>query len=78
MNFCVMSLGQEEKSFMITEQQLEDAAIGWFGELGWQYVNGPAIAPDSDSPARTDYRQVVLRGHLTNAVGFREGDLKHG
>lgn len=30
MNFCVMSLGQEEKSLMITEQQLEDAAIGCF------------------------------------------------
>ena len=48
----------------ITEQQLEDTAIGWFGELGWHHVNGPDMAPDGDSPARTDYRQVVLRDHL--------------
>ncbi|WP_334109278.1 type I restriction endonuclease, partial [Methylobacillus sp.] len=52
----------------ITEQQLETAAIGWFGELGWQVANGPDIAPDSDHPARTDYRQVVLREHLLAAL----------
>lgn len=52
----------------VNEQQLEDAAIGWFGELGWQYVNGPDIAPDGDSPARTDYRQTVLRERLLAAL----------
>ncbi|PBJ81793.1 DEAD/DEAH box helicase [Lysobacteraceae bacterium NML93-0399] len=52
----------------ITEQQLEDAAIAWFGELGWQYFNGLEIAPDSDSPARTDYRQTVLRERLLAAL----------
>ncbi|MEJ5207187.1 type I restriction endonuclease subunit R [Denitratimonas sp. CY0512] len=53
---------------MITEQQLEEAAIGWFGELGWSYANGPEIAPDGDNPARTDYRQVVLRERLLAAL----------
>ncbi|HRQ05808.1 MAG TPA: type I restriction endonuclease, partial [Nitrosomonas halophila] len=53
---------------MITEQQLEDAAIGWFGELGWHHASGPAIAPDGDQPARSDYRQVVLREHLLAAL----------
>lgn len=52
----------------ITEQQLEDAAIGWFGALGWQYASGPDIAPDGDSPARSDYRQVVLRERLLAAL----------
>jgi len=52
----------------ITEQQLEDAAIGWFGELGWRYVNGPDIAPDGDNPARTDYRHGVLRERLLAAL----------
>lgn len=52
----------------ITEHQLEDAAVGWFGELGWHYVNGPDIAPDGGSPARTDYRQVVLYEHLLAAL----------
>ena len=53
---------------MITEKQLEEAAIGWFGELGWSYANGPEIAPDGDNPARTDYRQVVLRERLLAAL----------
>lgn len=52
----------------ITEQQLEDAAIGWFGELGWQYANGLDIAPDGGQPARSDYRQVVPREHLLPAL----------
>lgn len=52
----------------ITEHQLETAAIAWFGDLGWHYVNGPDIAPDSDAPARTDYRQVVLRERLLAAL----------
>ncbi|MDO5290049.1 MAG: type I restriction endonuclease subunit R [Pseudomonadota bacterium] len=53
---------------MMNEQQLEDAAIAWFRELGWQYVNGPDIAPDSGSPARADYRQVVVRDKLLAAL----------
>ena len=52
----------------ITEQQLEDVAIGWFGELGWHYANGLDIAPDGEQPARTDYRQTVLREHLLAAL----------
>lgn len=54
---------------MLNEQQLEDLAIGWFRELGWGYVSGPEIAPDSGNPARVDYRQVVLRERLLGAVG---------
>ncbi len=49
---------------MITEQQLEDLCIGWFGSLGWTYTQGPDIAPDGDQPARSDYRQTVLRERL--------------
>ena len=52
----------------ITEQQLEDAAIGWFGDLGWQSINGPNIAPDGEQPACTDYRQVVLHERLLAAL----------
>jgi len=53
---------------LLNEQQLENAAIGWFGELSWQHIIGPKIAPDGDSPARTDYRQVVLREGLLAAL----------
>lgn len=53
---------------MLNEQQLENLCIEWFQSLGWAYTQGPEIAPDGDSPARTDYRQVVLRKHLLAAL----------
>ncbi|NYZ64261.1 type I restriction endonuclease subunit R [Luteimonas deserti] len=53
---------------MITEQQLEDLCIVWFGSLGWTYTQGPDIAPDGDQPARSDYRQAVLRERLLVAL----------
>ena len=53
---------------MLTEQQLEDLCLTWFADTGWQVVNGLEIAPESDHPARSDHRQVLLRGHLMNAL----------
>ena len=53
---------------MLTEQQLEDLGLTWFADTGWQVVSGLEIAPDSDRPARSDYRQVLLREHLINAL----------
>jgi len=53
---------------MITEHDLEKAAIGWFAELGWRYEAGADIAPDSVRAARRDYREVVLRDQLLAAL----------
>jgi len=52
----------------MTEHDLEQAALGWFGNLGWEVAAGAEIAPDSASPARSDYREVVLREHLLAAL----------
>ena len=53
---------------MMNEQQLEDLCIRWFQEAGWQWVHGPDIAPDSDAPERSDYRQVILHDRLLAAL----------
>ena len=53
---------------MLNEQQLEDLCLGWFQEAGWRFAHGPDIAPDSNAPERTDYRQVVLRERLLTAL----------
>jgi type I restriction enzyme R subunit len=53
---------------MLNEQQLEELCLGWFQEAGWRFVPGPAIAPDSSAPERTDYRQVILRERLMSAL----------
>jgi len=48
----------------ITEEQFENHLIGIFQELGYDYVNGYEIAPDSAQAERADYREVILAGRL--------------
>ena len=51
----------------MTEEQLEQLCLEWFREGGWEVLYGPDIAPDSATPLRSDYAQVVLDRHLRNA-----------
>ncbi|MEO8615766.1 MAG: type I restriction endonuclease [Luteolibacter sp.] len=53
---------------MITEDQLEHLAIQWFQDTGWSYVNGTIISPEGEAPEREDFRAVVLKGRLADAV----------
>ncbi|EGI76659.1 type I restriction endonuclease subunit R [Hylemonella gracilis] len=53
---------------MLNEQQLEELCLGWFQDAGWRCAHGPDLAPDSDAPERGNYRQVVLRERLLNAL----------
>ena len=53
---------------MTTENDLEQLALTWFQDSGWEYRHGPDIAPDGDTPERADYRQVLLQGHLHKAL----------
>ena len=52
----------------MTEDQLEQEVLGWLGEVGYAHIYGPDIAPDSDNPERTDYRQVLLVERLRSAI----------
>lgn len=52
----------------MNEDQLEQLAITWFQDSGWEYRYGPEIAPDGDLPERADYRQVVLVDRLREAI----------
>ncbi len=49
---------------MLNEDALEQLAIDWFGDCGWDYAFGPDIAPDGDAPERAEYQQVVLAPRL--------------
>ncbi len=53
---------------MITEDQLEQLAIQWFQDTGWNYVHGAVIAPEGVAAEREDFRAVVLKGRLAEAV----------
>lgn len=50
------------------ESVVEEAAIAWLTELGWQHVAGPVLAPDGEAPERESYRAVVLEGRLRRAL----------
>jgi type I restriction enzyme R subunit len=49
---------------VITEDQLEQLCLDWFKSIGYDYANGYDIAPDGNSPERSDYRQIILSGRL--------------
>nr|WP_217632034.1 type I restriction endonuclease subunit R [Thiohalomonas denitrificans] len=48
----------------MTEDQLERLCLSWFQSLGYDHSRGYDIAPDGDSPERSDYRQIVLFDRL--------------
>lgn len=52
----------------ISEDNLEQAALGWFGELNYQILSGYTIAPDGPAPEREDYRQVILIDRLRSRL----------
>jgi type I restriction enzyme R subunit len=53
---------------MITEDQLEQLCLDWFTSTGYGYISGYDIAPDGDSPERSDYRQIILHGRLLSCL----------
>lgn len=54
----------------LTESTVEDAALGWLTDLGYQVRHGPEIAPGERGTERRDpnYRDVVLEGRLRQAL----------
>lgn len=52
----------------MTEDQLEQEALGWLAELGYTHRFGPDIAHDGIDPQRASYRQVLLPFRLREAV----------
>jgi type I restriction enzyme R subunit len=52
----------------ITEHSIESFAIEIFKELKYDYIYAPDIAPDSQTPERDSFEQVLLLERLQNAV----------
>ena len=51
------------------ESQLEEAALEWFEELGYEVVFGPDIAPEGEYTEREDYSDIILAERLKDALG---------
>ena len=56
----------EEK---ITENAIEKSAIELLEKQGFQYIYAPDIAPDSDTPERQSFKDVLLMDRLQSAIG---------
>ena len=52
----------------MTEDQLEQEALGWLAEAGYAVHFGPDIAHDGAHPQRANYRQVLLPFRLREAI----------
>ena len=53
---------------LIDENMVEQIALDWFSELGYERVFGPDIAPDGPDQERTSYKQVVLTDRLFTSL----------
>ena len=55
----------------LNESIVEDAALEWFGELGYAFGRGPHLAPGepaSRDGGRDSFGEVVLVGRLREAT----------
>ncbi|ACV35169.1 type I restriction endonuclease subunit R [Accumulibacter sp.] len=52
----------------MTEDHLEQEALGWLTEVGYDTLYGPDIAPDGANPERAGYQQVLLPFRLREAI----------
>ncbi|MEQ8399244.1 type I restriction endonuclease subunit R [Thalassobaculum sp.] len=50
------------------ESHVEDAALAWLSELGYATANGQDIGPDSATPERASYGDVLLAGRVRAAI----------
>jgi len=53
----------------ITENIIEEYTIELLEKQGYQYIYAPSIAPDSESPERQSFEDVILTERLKTAVG---------
>jgi len=52
----------------ITESTIETFAIELLEKQGYQYIYGPDIAPDSETPARSSFEDIILLDRIKTAV----------
>jgi type I restriction enzyme R subunit len=52
----------------LNESIVEEAALEWFGELGYAVGHGPHLAPGEPAAERDSFSEVVLAGRLREAI----------
>ena len=62
---------------MVSEAEVEQAALSWLSSLGWQTAYGPDIAPDTPNAERNEFTQVVLEERLRDVLFNLNPDCQH-
>ncbi|MDD2451300.1 MAG: type I restriction endonuclease subunit R [Sulfurovum sp.] len=62
----------------ITENEIERFAIELLETLGYRYIYAPEIAPDSESPMRSSFEEVILREKLLSSLTTINPTLDYG
>ncbi len=52
----------------LNESIVEDAALEWFGELGYAVGHGPDFGPNEPAAERDSFGEVVLAGRLRESI----------
>ena len=60
---------------VVTEADVEEVALEWLAELGWQTAHGPDIGPGGANEERRDYGIVVLERRLRDALAQLNPEL---
>ena len=58
-----------------TESELEQAALEWFAEIGYEVLSEADVSPESDCPLRESYNYVVLIDRLLGALAQNNPSL---
>jgi type I restriction enzyme R subunit len=59
----------------LDESTVEQSALNWLQEIGWQVALGAEIAPDQPRAERDDYREVILAQRLRDALTLLNPEL---
>ena len=59
----------------ITENDVEQLAIGWLGDVGWHTINGVEIAPETSNAERDGFEVIVLERRLRDTLQRLNPDL---
>ena len=60
---------------MINEEKLESLALSWFQDTGYSYLHGKEIAPETATPYRNDYKEVILHNECLKALAKINPDI---
>ena len=59
----------------LNESIVEDAALEWFGELGYAVGHGPHLAPGEPAAERDSFGEVVRVGRLREVIRRIDPDI---